>query len=84
MQHIRLRAAHGIAFAENECLSFQGWTLDYAGGSVRAALKKCLQAFYDEGPGGGHYENMMGKYKTLGCAVHVDGSGVSIVQDFGL
>ena len=37
-----------LAFAENECLSFHGWSLH-----------------------------------TLGCAVHVAGSGVSIVQDFG-
>jgi Cysteine-rich secretory protein family len=72
-----------LAFAENECLSFHGWSLQFAGGSVRGALIKCLRTFYDEGPGGGHHENMMGEYRTLGCAVHVAGGGVSIVQDFG-
>jgi hypothetical protein len=50
---------------------------------VRGAIIKCLRTFYDEGPGGGHHENMMGEYRTLGCAVHVAGGGVSIVQDFG-
>jgi hypothetical protein len=72
-----------LAFAENECLSFQGWSLQFGGGSVRGTIIQCLRAFYDEGTGGGHHENMMGEYRTLGCAVHVAGGGVSIVQDFG-
>ena len=72
-----------LAFAENECLSSYGWSLDFAGGSVRKAIIKCLRTFYDEGPGGGHYENMVGEYRTLGCAVQVTGGGVSIVQDYG-
>ncbi len=50
---------------------------------MRATIIKRLRTFYDEGPSGGHRENMMGEYHTLGCAVHVAGSGVSIVQDFG-
>jgi len=73
-----------LAYAENECLSFQGWSLRRAGGSVRGAITKCLRTFYDEGPGGGHYQNMLGgEYGTVGCAVHVTGDGVTIVQDFG-
>jgi len=72
-----------LPIAENECLSFQGWSLQFGGGSVRGTIIQCLRTFYDEGPGGGHHENMMGEYRTLGCAVHVAGGGVSIVQDFG-
>src|SRR5262249_26156290 len=72
-----------LAIAENECLSFQGWSLQFGGGSVRGTIVQCLRTFYDEGPGGGHRENMLGEYRTLGCAVHVTGGGVSIVQDFG-
>lgn len=72
-----------LAFAENECLSFQGWSLQFGGGSVRGTIVRCLRTFYDEGPGGGHRENMMGEFRTLGCAVHVARGGVSIVQDFG-
>src|SRR5262249_54617278 len=71
-----------LAFAANECLSFHGWTLQF-GGSVRGTIIKCLRTFYDEGPGGGHQQNMMGEYRTVGCGVHVAGGGVSIVQDFG-
>jgi hypothetical protein len=83
--HEHFDDTHGgnLAFAENECLSFHGWSLDFAGGSVRRALTKCLRTFYEEGPGGGHHQNMMGEYRTLGCGVYVAGGGVSIVQDFG-
>jgi len=74
-----------LAYAENECLSFHGWSLRFGGGSVRGTIIKCLRTFYDEGPAGGHYQNMMdSEYRTLGCAVHLaGGGGVSIVQDFG-
>ena len=73
-----------LAYTENECLSFHGWSLRFAGGSVRGAIIKCLRTFYDEGPGGGHYENMLGgEYGTVGCGVHVVGGGVTIVQDYG-
>jgi hypothetical protein len=73
-----------LAYAENECLSFHGWTLQFGGGSVRGTIIKCLRTFYDEGPAGGHYQNMMSdEYRTLGCAVHVAGGGVTIVQNFG-
>jgi hypothetical protein len=72
-----------LAFAENACLAFHGWSLEFGGGSVRRVLSRCLRTFYAEGPGGGHFENMMGEYRTLGCGVYVAGGGVSIVQDFG-
>jgi hypothetical protein len=82
-KHFEDTRGGNLAFAENECLSFHGWSLELAGGSVRRALTRCLRTFYDEGPGGGHYENMMGEYRTLGCGVHVAGDRLSIVQDFG-
>jgi uncharacterized protein YkwD len=72
-----------LAWAENECLSFHGWSLWWGGGSVRGTVIRCLRTFYDEGPSGGHHENMMGEYRTLGCAVLVTRGGVTIVQDFG-
>jgi Cysteine-rich secretory protein family len=72
-----------VAFAENSCLSVYGWSLEYGGGSLRKVLTRCLRAFYAEGPGGGHFENMMGEYRTLGCGVYIAGGGVSIVQDYG-
>ena len=82
-QTLRRHARRQPRHAENECLSFHGWSLQFGGGSVRGTIIQCLRTFYDEGPGGGHHQNMMGEYRTLGCAVHVAGGGVSIVQDFG-
>ncbi len=80
--HAHFSSTHGggIAFAENECPSFLGWRVQ---GDVRNTIAQCLQAFYDEGPGGGHYENMMGDYGTLGCGVYVQDSGITIAQDYG-
>ena len=63
--------------------TFYGRSLQLAGGSVRRAIIQCLRTSYDEGPGGGHREDMLGEYRMLGCAVHVAGGGVSIVRDFG-
>jgi hypothetical protein len=82
-KHFKDTNGGNLAYAENECLSSDGWSLRSAGGSVRAALTRCLRTFYDEGPGGGHYENILGDYATLGCGVYVSGDGVSIVQNFG-
>lgn len=71
----------GIAFAENECPSFLGWTVM---GTVRNTIAECIAAFYSEGPGGGHYDNMMGNYGSCGCGVYLTGTGgITIVQDLG-
>ena len=67
-----------ISFAENE---IPRWPLDYAG-SVTATIKKGIADMWAEGPGGGHYENMKGDYTELGCGIYVDGSSVTVVQDY--
>ena len=53
------------------------------GSDVVATVKMCMKAFDDEGPGGGHYENMMGPYAKLGCGIYVQGQQLTIVQDYG-
>jgi len=78
--HFSSTSGGGIAFAENECPSFLGWTVM---GTVRNTITQCIAAFYSEGPGGGHYENMMGNYGSLGCGVYVQGQGITITQDYG-
>jgi hypothetical protein len=70
----------GISFAENEC---PHWPLSMTGGDLNQLVVACLAAFYGEGPGGGHYENMMGAYAELGCGIYENGSDVTIVQDYG-
>ena len=70
----------GTAWAENECPSFGGWTVD---GDLHDTIAACIKAFYDEGPGGGHYDNMMGEHQGCGCGVYIrDGNKVTITQDF--
>jgi cysteine-rich secretory family protein len=78
--HFSTTGGGGIAFAENECPSFLGWTVQ---GTVRDTIAACVKMFYDEGPGGGHYDNMMGNYGGLGCGVYVQGGGITITQDYG-
>jgi hypothetical protein len=79
--HFRQTQGGGIAFAENECPK---WGLQQqGGGDMNALVKACIAAFYSEGPGGGHYDNMMGNYGTLGCGLYESGGQVTIIQDFG-
>ncbi len=68
----------GIAFAENE---IPRWPVDYAG-STTQTIRKGLADMWAEGPGGGHFENMRGKYTELGCGIHVEGGAITVVQNF--
>jgi hypothetical protein len=63
-------------FAQNECPGNPGPT--------RESLVDCLQMMWDEGPGGGHYDNMTNRrYTKVACGVHVTPSGaVWSVQNF--
>ncbi|MCX5744251.1 MAG: CAP domain-containing protein, partial [Proteobacteria bacterium] len=71
----------GFAFAENECPSFLGWTVM---GNVHDTIAACIAAFWSEGPGGGHYDNMTSNNTKLGCGVYLNGSGgITITQDYG-
>jgi uncharacterized protein YkwD len=80
--HFSSTGGGGIAVAENECPQQGNWQLP-AGGDMAALVEECIKAFYDEGPGGGHYENMMGPYTTVGIGIYQSGTKVTIVQDFG-
>ncbi len=70
----------GISFAENEC---PHWDLSFGGGDEKGLVSACLDAFWSEGPGGGHYDNMTGPYKTLGCGLYHSGTDYTIDQDYG-
>ncbi|MFO0678007.1 MAG: hypothetical protein U0169_15840 [Polyangiaceae bacterium] len=73
--------AHGAfgqcrEFAQNEC---PGWD-----GTPASILGDCLQMMWDEGPGGGHYDNMASdEYARVSCGFFTtrDGS-VWAVQNF--
>jgi hypothetical protein len=80
--HFSSTSGGGIAFAENECPQQGNWQLP-AGGDMAALVADCIAAFYSEGPGGGHYDNLMGNYSTIGCGIYQSGTKVTIVQDLG-
>ncbi len=71
--------AHGAfgdcgEFAQNEC---PGWD------SIEEVLDGCLQNMWDEGPGGGHYENMAGDYEEAFCGFYTTPDGeVWAIQNF--
>ncbi|HEY5928446.1 MAG TPA: CAP domain-containing protein [Kofleriaceae bacterium] len=79
--HFIATSGGGIAFAENEC---PHWGLNAQGqGDMNKLVAACIAAFFSEGPGGGHYDNMMGNYGSLGCGIYQAGNDVTIIQDFG-
>jgi hypothetical protein len=78
--HFTSTGGGGIAFAENEC---PRWNLSFGGGDVVDLVAACIAAFYDEGPGGGHYEILLGDYGSLGCGIYQSANEVTIVQDYG-
>jgi uncharacterized protein YkwD len=52
--------------------------------SVRLTLRTGIASFWAEGPGGGHYENIVGNYSELGCGIWIEGDGITVVQVFRL
>jgi hypothetical protein len=60
--------------AQNECPGYA---------SVESALGDCLDAMWAEGPGGGHYDNMVGGATHTACGFYTTPQGkVWMVQDF--
>lgn len=80
--HFTSTGGGGIAFAENECPQQGNWRLP-PGGDMSALVVQCIAAFYDEGPGGGHYDNLMSNNTMLGCGIYQVDTRVTIVQDYG-
>jgi uncharacterized protein YkwD len=81
--HFGRQGDHLVAFAENACPSWLGWTLGDGPNAEKDAVGACLKAFYDEGPGGGHYENLMSDNSHVGCGLYEANGGITIIQDFG-
>jgi uncharacterized protein YkwD len=64
--------------AENEAPDWPLTTL----GSEHNLIAQAIAAFWSEGPGGGHYENIVGPYSQIGCGVYQTGDVMTLVQDF--
>lgn len=67
----------GVAKAENEFVSDQR-----PNDTVQTAIMRGWALFWSEGPGGGHYDNMIGAFTEVGCGVHLAAGRYTIVQDF--
>jgi hypothetical protein len=74
--HFMDTSGGGIAWAENE---IPGWP-----GKVHDVITEGCEMMWDEGPGGGHHDNMAStKWKEVGCGIYVTSSGkVWVTQDF--
>ena len=70
------------ALAENEA---RNWNL-HRYDTVQDILRLSLAQMWAEGPGGGHYENMIGNYTQVGCGLYLDvpTQNITAVQDFRL
>jgi len=59
---------------QNECPGYA---------NVESALGGCLDMMWAEGPGGGHYDNMVGNSTHTACGFHTTPAGeVWMIQDF--
>lgn len=68
----------GVSRAEN---AIPGWPI--AGGGITKVIQDGTQMMWNEGPGGGHYENIVGRYTEIGCGVFVTPQNrVWVVQNF--
>jgi len=77
--HFIATSGGGVASAENEV---PRWPLANFG-DVATVIERGTAAMWSEGPGGGHYENIVGSYTAVGCGVYVSSDGlVTVTQDF--
>jgi hypothetical protein len=68
-----------VTAGENEMLR-QGAAL--LGSTAHSAISVAIASFWSEGPGGPHYQNLIGAWSAVGCGVVRDGSLWTVVQDF--
>ena len=65
----------GTAMAETEIL----W---WRGAGVRAVIQKGLAQMWQGGPSDEHYNVIVGPYSEIGCGIFVNGSEVTVAQDY--
>jgi len=74
---------NSMGSGENMLPGWQGWSLN-GGKTIRQIMTEGIKMMWDEGPGGGHYENMVStSFKSVGCGVFVNSqNGVTVSIDF--
>lgn len=68
------------SLGENEV---RNWSMPKYG-SAREIIRRGLLQMWAEGPGGGHYENMIKNFDEVGCGFHLDVAKqeLTVVHDF--
>jgi uncharacterized protein YkwD len=74
-KHFALTNGAGVSRAETEILWWRGLT-------VPTVVQRGLAQMWQVGPGGEHYDIMAGTYSEIGCGIAVNGSEVTVTQDF--
>ena len=64
-----------IVIAETEIMWWSGY-------DVRSVIEKGLAQMWANGPATGHYDVLAGAFTQVGCGIFVNGSEVTVVQDF--
>lgn len=54
----------------------------WTGFDVRSVIRKGLAQMWASGPATAHYDVLVGAFTQVGCGVFVNGSEVTVVQDF--
>jgi hypothetical protein len=81
-QHFLQTQGGGVAFAENEFP--RASIASFGNGDLSELVRFWIRVTYEEGPGGGHYENLLHpSARRLGCGIHVRDGDATIIQDFG-
>jgi len=73
--HFAVTNGAGVSSAETEILWWRGF-------SVRAVIQHGLAEMWQVGPGGHHYDILVGAFTEIGCGIAVNGSEVTVTQDF--
>ncbi|HEX7086142.1 MAG TPA: CAP domain-containing protein [Vicinamibacterales bacterium] len=78
-RHFRLTGGGGgLVFAENE---IPWWPLSTYR-TVREVIRVGFAFFWEERPSGGHYRNLVGPYREIGCGVFQQDGLVTVVVAF--
>jgi uncharacterized protein YkwD len=73
--HFAATSGAGVSRAETEILWWRGFT-------PRGVIQRGLAQMWQVGPGGEHYEIITGAYSEIGCGIAINGSEVTVTQDF--
>jgi hypothetical protein len=76
-QHFLSTNGGGVSLAENEQTSAANTSV-----TTQSFMASMLSFFYSEGPGGGHYENMMAGFTQAGCGVFRTADVMTITEEF--